>query len=147
MYADNKAYHFGQTSQITAKWGFYDNDTKVAVENYQKDNGLGVDGVAGYNTLKSLVSDIDKNKIKNFLTVHNFANYNFNKETIINNESVGFTKEEFERAYDQQREQTIDSLYVAIDNQYIHINSDSLTTVFSDVDKIKIPNYPKSKIK
>jgi hypothetical protein len=147
IYSDNKAYTFGQTSKITAKWGFYDNDTKVAVENYQKENGLGVDGVAGYNTLKGLVSDINKNKIKNFLTVHNFANYDFNKETIINNESVGFTKEEFEIAYDQQRKQTMDSLNYAIDQEYIHINSDSLTTVFSEVENIQIPKYPQPKIK
>lgn len=141
-----EAYNFGTISPLTAKWGFYDNDTKIAVENYQKANGLyTVDGVAGNDTLKSIISNIENDKIKNFLTVHKFSNYDFNKYAIINNSTEGLTKEIFEKAYEEQKEKIIDSLYIANDQKYIKINGDSLFTVFSDADNIKEVNYPEDK--
>ena len=101
--------------------------------------------MAGNDTLKSIISNIENDKIKNFLTVHKFSNYDFNKYAIINNSTEGLTKEIFEKAYEEQKEKIIDSLYIAYDQKYIKINGDSLFTVFSDADNIKEVNYPDDK--
>ena len=134
-----KAYNFGTISPLIVKWGFYDDNTKIAVENYQKVKGLNDDGVAGNDTLKSLISDIDKNKITKFLDTDSFSHYDFNKYAIINNKNEGFTKEEFEKAYEEQTEKTLDSLNIALDEKYITINGDTLIKVFSNPINIDNP--------
>jgi len=137
-----EAYNFGTISQLNAKWGFYDEDTKIAVENYQKENGLYVDGVAGKDTIKSLISKIEKNKINNFLSTDSISRYNFNKEVIINNDVKNLTPKEFEDAYEQQQAYVLDSMDQAYTQKYMTINGDSLTNAFKDGLNLQAPQYP-----
>jgi peptidoglycan hydrolase-like protein with peptidoglycan-binding domain len=67
---------YGQIStnkETTFNYGYYDNNTKIAVENYQRMKKIiPVDGIVGKNVLGSMLSDIESGKyktIKNFKTL------------------------------------------------------------------------------
>jgi peptidoglycan hydrolase-like protein with peptidoglycan-binding domain len=136
-----KAYNFGKVTN-KVKWGHYDEYTKNAVENYQEKNSLSVDGVAGKNTIKSLISDIEKNKITDFTTPETISGYNFNKDVTINDDYVNLTPEDFEEAYEQQQANVLDSMDQAYSQKYMNINGDSLSRAFENGLNIVAPPYP-----
>ena len=67
----NQWKSFPQSSNIgSMKEGYYDKRTELAVRDYQKKKGLNVDGLAGKETIKSIISD------------YKSAKYGLNKEEL-----------------------------------------------------------------
>ena len=69
------------------KEGYYDKRTELAVSEYQKKKGLSVDGLAGKDTIKSIMSDYKSGK------------YGLNKEELntfdLDNERVKLIQKDF----------------------------------------------------
>ena len=139
---DYSIYSVGSVKPLNkVKWGYYDEYTKNAVENYQEKNSLDVDGTVGKNTLKSLMSDIKNNDITDFLKPNNISNYDFKK---VFEPEVELNREDFENAYLQQRQETLDSLNNVIKQDIgTERSGDSLKNVWKEWNSIEIPNYPK----
>lgn len=84
----NQWKSFPQSSNIGAmKEGYYDKRTELAVSEYQKKKGLSVDGLAGKDTIKSIMSDYKSGK------------YGLNKEELntfdLDNERVKLIQKDF----------------------------------------------------
>lgn len=124
------------------KWGYYDDLTKSAVETYQQKNSLTKDGVAGSNTIKSLIDKIKNNKITDFTKPENIAKYDFGKDVV--EKEVEFTGEEFKKSYENQKTQVLDSIYQELDKMKEKINLDSLNNAWSNGKiNIVVPEIPK----
>jgi peptidoglycan hydrolase-like protein with peptidoglycan-binding domain len=57
------------SEQVTFKYGYYDEKTKLAVEGFQKENGITVDGTVGTETIETMLNGLKSNKygeIKNY---------------------------------------------------------------------------------
>jgi hypothetical protein len=135
-------YAGGYFTTNKVKWGYYDDITKNAVKKYQQKNSLTDDGIAGSNTIKSLIDKINSNKITDFSKPENIAKYDFGKEGI--EKEVEFTGEEFKKSYEEQKTQVLDSIYQELDKMKEKINVDSLRNVWSSGQiKIKVPEIPK----
>lgn len=84
----NQWKSFPQSSNIgSMKEGYYDKRTELAVREYQKKKGLSVDGLAGKDTIKSIMSD------------YKSAKYGLNKEELntfdLDDERVNIIRKEF----------------------------------------------------
>jgi len=135
-------YAGGYFTTNKVKWGYYDDITKNAVKKYQQKNSLTDDGIAGSNTIKSLIDKINSNKITDFSKPENIAKYDFGKEGV--EKEVDFTGEEFKKSYEEQKTQVLDSIYQELDKMKEKINVDSLRNVWSSGQiKIKVPEIPK----
>ena len=88
--------------------GIYDKQTFLAVWNYQKKKGLTVDGYAGPQTIKSIISDYENKKYG--LTKNEIDSWDFNEEKIIeinkefqkwkeNTENQNITEAQVDEAY------------------------------------------------
>jgi hypothetical protein len=135
-------YAGGYFTTNKVKWGYYDDITKNAVKKYQQKNSLTDDGVAGSNTIKSLIDKINSNKITDFLKPENIAKYDFGKEVI--EKKVEFTGEEFIKSYEEQKIQSLDSIYQELDKTKEKINNvDSLNNAWSGGKiKLTVPKIP-----
>ena len=136
-------YSVGKVSPTNkVKWGYYDNFTKNAVENFQQKNSLTDDGIAGSNTIKSLIDKIKNNKITDFSKPENIAKYDFGKDVV--EKEVEFTGEEFKKSYEEQKTQVLDSVYQEYDKMKEKINVDSLQGEWSKGKiNIVVPEIPK----
>lgn len=84
----NQWKSFSQSSNVGAmKEGYYDKRTELAVSEYQKKKGLSVDGLAGKDTIKSIISD------------YKSAKYGLNKEKLntfdLDDERVNIIQKDF----------------------------------------------------
>jgi hypothetical protein len=137
-------YAGGYFTTNKVKWGYYDDSTKKAVENYQQKNSLTKDGIAGPNTIKSLIEKIKNDKITDFSKPESIARYNFKKDIVKVYKEVDFTGEEFIKSYEDQKLQVLDSIYNELDQIKESINIDSLKNVWGQGEiKFKIPEIPK----
>jgi len=135
-------YAGGYFTTNKVKWGYYDDFTKSSVKKYQQKNSLTDDGIAGPNTIKSLINNIERNKINDFSKPENIAKYDFGKE-ILKKEN-DFTGEEFKKSYNDQKMQVLDSIYQELDKIKEKINPDSLKNAWSNGQiKLKVPEIPK----
>jgi hypothetical protein len=135
-------YAGGYFTTNKVKWGYYDDITKNAVKKYQQKNSLTDDGVAGSNTIKSLIDKIKSNKITDFSKPENIAKYDFGKEGV--EKEVEFTGEEFKKSYEEQKIQVLDSIYQELDKMKEKINVDSLSNAWSGGKiKLTVPEIPK----
>jgi len=73
----NKKYDYGKN--IPFKWGYYDNQTKEMIKEYQKAKNLTVDGVCGVNTLNRMLVSINNVKKE----IPNYGNVNLSPEEIL----------------------------------------------------------------
>jgi hypothetical protein len=135
-------YAGGYFTTNKVKWGYYDDITKNTVKKYQQKNSLTDDGVAGSNTIKSLIDKIKSNKITDFSKPENIAKYDFGKEGI--EKEVEFTGEEFIKSYEEQKIQSLDSIYQELDKTKEKINNvDSLNNAWSGGKiKLTVPKIP-----
>ena len=77
----NTDVSFSKISKIP-KWGYFDEWTEVATENFQRDKGLTQDGVVGNDTINELIKILKTDKIKmaDIKKVEGFANIDLDKE-------------------------------------------------------------------
>jgi len=135
-------YAGGYFTTNKVKWGYYDDFTKSTVKKYQQKNSLTDDGIAGPNTIKSLIDKINSNKINDFSKPENIAKYDFGKEILKKEDE--FTGEEFKKSYKEQKMQVLDSIYQELDKMKEKINPDSLKNAWSSGQiKLKVPEIPK----
>jgi peptidoglycan hydrolase-like protein with peptidoglycan-binding domain len=114
----NQWKSFPQSSNIGAmKEGHYDKRTELAVSEYQKKKGLSVDGLAGKDTIKSIISDyksskygLNKEKVNTFnldeervkLIQRDFQSWKSGIESSIKSGQVSMEK--IEQAYKEDTE-------------------------------------------
>lgn len=99
------------------KWGYFDGTTKIGIMNYQKNNGLSVNGILNQQTLVSMYDKIKNGKMGNLDKVHQYVNFNFGTKNTIKPETKEF--EEMANLSLKEREKEVsDSLINATEERY-----------------------------
>ena len=109
---------------MTFRWGYYDKFTKNSVMEYQKTNGLFVDGVVGSDTLKKLKDSAKKLKdIKNYNNVemtdeeiekikkNTIKQFEYLKRELDKKEE---NADEIQRAFEQEKSETQNTINVVV---------------------------------
>jgi len=137
---------------MTFNWGYYDDITKTAIMEYQKSNGLSVDGVAGTNTLKKLKEDAISYKKKNSKDIPNYNNIEMTEEEIekvrlntvkeleelkkMTDKKLLVSEEETQKAFESQKQNTVNE----VTNEIEFLEDKSKV---SDQDVIDLENLSK----
>lgn len=119
------------------KWGYYDDTTRSAVVNFQKNNGLTPNGILSNLTLKQMLTMVKNNKISNFESVDNYANYKFDSDENVKVKTNEKLIDELNKALKDQEKQVADSIInqtqIEYDKLFEKINVDSALMFASDI--------------
>jgi peptidoglycan hydrolase-like protein with peptidoglycan-binding domain len=147
----NQWKSFPQSSNIgSMKEGYYDKRTELAVRDYQKKKGLNVDGLAGKETIKSIISDyksakygLNKEELNTFdlekervkLIQKEFNTWKSDIES--KSKSGQLSMEKVEQAYKEDTENKDKTQKFIYDNLNAVVTDSTLTKEFTDIMRIK----------
>lgn len=112
MYIYEFGDYYDYDKKVTFKWGYYDNQTKKMIEEYQKSRDIKVDGVCGNTTLKKMLGTIN-----NFVEkeIPNYGKANLDPEEITNIRNK--TIEEFKKLKTKWESVSKQTLEIGLDKQ------------------------------
>jgi hypothetical protein len=92
------------SEQVMFKYGYYDEKTKLAVEGFQKENGITVDGVVGTETIETMLNGLKSNK---YGEIKNYDGSSFSEKEIMNirDLSIKIARQEAEKNQKLQDEE------------------------------------------
>jgi peptidoglycan hydrolase-like protein with peptidoglycan-binding domain len=92
------------SEQVTFKYGYYDEKTKLAVEGFQKENDITVDGTVGTETIETMLNGLKSNK---YGEIKNYDGSSFSEKEIMNirDLSIKIARQEAEKNQKLQDEE------------------------------------------